>query len=211
MRGRWIGILLFGLAAAMPAGHLHAGYFAVPEGFVVEPPETAAAGNEAAGQEADWRPILVIRPEDGIFAGLSTIHLREALGSIEDPDTWLRDRVTADFGSETEVAEALRSPDSPFGDPAFDSLRDALPKLFAGLNRVGETPLEFCEGPADAYNAAGSLREMYCVYGIGPIRQYLVLRLQNVNGRWYYTQIRAANERRLRHLIAIANSFRATL
>jgi hypothetical protein len=35
----------------------------------------------------------------------------------------------------------------------------------------------------------------------------MVLRLQEAGGHWYYTEIRAMNERRLRHLIAIANSF----
>jgi hypothetical protein len=39
----------------------------------------------------------------------------------------------------------------------------------------------------------------------------LVLRLQQVGTVWYYTEVRAMNERRFRQLIAIANSFRSTI
>jgi hypothetical protein len=42
----------------------------------------------------------------------------------------------------------------------------------------------------------------------GPIRQYLVLRLQQAQGHWYYTQITTMNERRRRHLLAIADTFK---
>jgi hypothetical protein len=112
---------------------------------------------------------------------------------------------------ETAAEELFASPDSPFGDPAFDPLRQAIPKLFAGVKELSRLPLSFCEGPNAGYNASGPLRELYCVYQFGPFRQYLVLRLQQADGRWYYTEVRAMNERRFRQLLAIANSFHATI
>jgi hypothetical protein len=59
------------------------------------------------------------------------------------------------------------------------------------------------------YNASGEFRERFCTFSIGPLRKYLVLRLQRTDGAWYYTRITTMNERRLRHLVAIANSFGA--
>jgi hypothetical protein len=184
-------------------GPVHAQWFDVPHGFAAGPEgEPAASG--------DWRPLLIIRPVEGAFSELSRISLREVSGRVADPDAWLRARLTADTPDEGEADDLLASPDSPFGDPAFDPLRQAIPKLFAGVQELSRMPLQFCEGPNAAYNAEGPLRELYCVYPVGPFRQYLVLRLQQADGRWFYTEIRAMNERRLRQLLAITNSFDAT-
>ena len=174
--------------------------FDVPVGFVV----TAEADLSSSG---DWRGMLTVRPVDGPFSGLSSVRLREVVGAVDDADGWLERRLTADVTGEDEIERLLDSPDSPFADPVFDALKEAIPQFFGGLRKLSELPLEFCEDPATAYNAAGELRELYCSYQVGPLRQYLVLRLQEAGGHWYYTEIRAMNERRLRHLIAIANSF----
>lgn len=178
--------------------------FDVPDGFFVDD-----AVNPAP--DRGRRPIAVVRPIDGPFADLSRITLEEAIGPIEDPDQWLRDQLSGDVsGVEGVIDGVLDSPDSPFADPAFDRLRDLLPQLLSGLETMARLPLSSCDDPREAYNAAGALRELYCVFELGPIRQYLVLRVQDVDGVWYVTDIRAMNERRLRHLIAIANSFRVT-
>jgi hypothetical protein len=174
--------------------------FDIPAGFVV----TAEPDESSSG---DWRGILTVRPEEGAFSGLSSVKLREVVGAVDDPDVWLKGRLTADVAGEDEVESLLDSPDSPFTDPMFDALKEAIPQVFSGFRKLSELPLEYCEGPATAYNAAGEVRELYCAYQIGPLRQYMVLRLQEAGGHWYYTEIRAMNERRLRHLIAIANSF----
>jgi len=143
----------------------------------------------------------------GPFAELSAIHLHEVTTPIEDPDDWLRGRVSL-YEADSSAAKAfLESPDSPFDDPAFDVVRKALPELFESLNKLGELPLEFCDGPTTGYNAEGQFRELYCVFEVGPLRQYHVMRLQGVSGGWYFTEIRTMNERRLRHLLGIANSF----
>jgi hypothetical protein len=187
----------FCLAAAPAFGQ----FFEVPEGFAVEK-------NAAPPATDEWRPLETIRPATGPFSKLSSIELRQVTSTIDDADAWLKARLTVDFADEDDVEDLLSSPDSPFADPAFDALRDAIPELFRGLKQLGKMPLDFCQGPVTAYNAAGELREIFCVYQVGPIRQYITLRLQNVGNEWFYTEIRAMNERRLRHLVAIANSFR---
>ena len=75
------------------------------------------------------------------------------------------------------------------------------------LQSLGNLPLEYCEQPVGKTNDAGAYREMSCDFALGPLSHYVVLRLQEIDGVWYYTRIRTMNERRLRHLVAIANSF----
>lgn len=185
------------LAASAPA---RAAGFEIPDGFV-SVPETSPSASR------DWEPVLAVRPEDGPFAELTSLSLRRVKGAVDDPDAWLKNRLTVDVPSDAEVGAVLDSPDSPFADPAFEVLRQALPQLFAGLRGLGRIGAELCDVPQAAYNAAGSLREMYCTFQIGPLRQYMLLRLQNVGGDWYYTEIKTANDRRLRELIGIANTF----
>ncbi|TVR98882.1 MAG: hypothetical protein EA406_05485 [Rhodospirillales bacterium] len=211
-----VGVFLVA-AALLMAAPATAAWLEVPPGFVAElapstpvepdrrPPLDPRADPPAT---QDWIPLLTVRPEPGPFADLSAVQLRRVVGPVADPDEWLRRRVAADFGDGTVAEGLLDSPDSPFADPSFDVLRDALPRLFSGLEQLGRLPLQFCEGPLTAYNAAGSLRELACTFQVGPFRQFMTFRLQEVDGSWYYTQIRAMNERRLRHLMAIANSFR---
>lgn len=192
--GCLLAVLMF---AAAPA---RSQQFDIPAGFEVSSePDVSSAG--------DWRGILTVRPVDGAFSGLSSVKLRAVVGEVDDADGWLRNRLTAEVASEDEVDSVLDGPDSPFTDPMFDALKEAIPQMFSGFRQLSKIPLEYCEGPATAYNAAGELRELYCAFQIGPLRQYLVLRLQEAGGHWYYTEIRAMNERRLRHLVAIANSF----
>jgi hypothetical protein len=178
-----------------------AGWLDIPEGFVGSHEREPTATDE-------WRNLITVRPQPGPFSDLSEINLRQVIGHVEDPDAWLQRRVTAELVDEEVIDEVLKSPDSPFADPVFDVVRNAIPQLFAGIQELSKLPLRFCDGPSTAYNASGRLRELACTYQLGPFRQYFVFRLQPVDGAWYYTQIRAMNEKRLRHLIAIANSFR---
>jgi hypothetical protein len=178
-----------------------AGWLDIPEGFVGSHERERAATDE-------WRNLITVRPQPGPFSDLSEINLRQVIGHVEDPDAWLQRRVTAELVDKEVINEVLESPDSPFADPMFDVVRDAIPQLFTGVQELSKLPLRFCDGPSTAYNASGQLRELACTYQLGPFRQYFVFRLQQVDALWYYTEIRAMNEKRLRHLIAIANSFR---
>ena len=192
--------LAFPLLAAPAFAPAAAQGFAVPEGFVTEPGGTGAAS-------PDWTALETVRPVDGPFSQLSEIVLARVTGPVADPDRWLARRLSAEVVAPDEIERLLDGPDSPFADPAFDALRRALPELFAGLTSLGRLPLEFCDPPTAGYNASGAFRERYCTFAIGPLRKFVVLRLQQAGDAWYYTQITAMNERRLRHLVAIANSF----
>lgn len=192
-----VGGLLAALAWTSPS---LAQQFNVPEGFVIAP------GADTSTSDA-WTPLTVVRPVEGPFSELSTISLRTVRGEVTDPDAWLAARLTAQIGDPAAVEDFFSSPDSPFSDPVFDALKKSLPELFAGLQNLGRIPLHFCEEPTTGYNASGEFRELFCNYNFGPVRQFVVLRLQDSGKGWYFTEIKTMNERRLRHLVAIANSF----
>jgi hypothetical protein len=191
------------LAAIAWTSSVAAQQFDVPEGFVVAPEADTATSK-------DWTPITAIRPVEGPFSELSTISLRAVRGDVTNPEAWLAERLTAQLGDPTAVEEVFTSPDSPFSDPVFDALKKSLPELFAGLQNLGRIPLHFCEEPTIGYNASGEFHELFCNYNFGPVRQFVVLRLQDSGNGWYFTEIKTMNERRLRHLVAIANSFTVT-
>ncbi len=174
--------------------------FDVPDGFVIAPEADTATSK-------DWTPVTAIRPVEGPFSELSTISLRAVRSDVIDPVAWLSERLTAQIGDPAAVEEVFSSPDSPFSDPVFDALKKSLPELFAGLQNLGRIPLHFCEQPTTGYNASGEFQELFCNYNFGPVRQFVVLRLQDSGKGWYFTEIKTMNERRLRHLVAIANSF----
>ena len=184
--------LAIGLMAAAPA---FGQGFTVPDGFIVDT------------DPVDGKVLARVRPFDGPFAELSTIELRTVDEDIADMDAWLRAQMSADIGDEVALEALFDSPDSPFSDPVFGLLRSGLKKIAEELARLGELPLEFCDEPRAGHNGAGNYRELVCTIDMGPIKQYYVLRLQRAGGVWYYTAIRTMNERRLRHLVAIANSF----
>lgn len=197
--------LLVALAAltvgvCLGASELPAQEFEVPEGFMdVFEPDASTTG--------EWRYLRTIRPLDGPFSHLSAIHLREVIDDVDDPADWLKDRLRANVGDMGGVEALFDSPDSPFGDPAFDALSKLIPELSKFFTAVAELPLSFCDEPHVGYNASGGFHELYCVYNVGPLRQHQVLRLQRVENRWFFTEITTMNERRLRHLLIIANSF----
>jgi hypothetical protein len=55
--------------------------------------------------------------------------------------------------------------------------------------------------------AGGETWRMECQWEVGPLRQDMELRLVERDGERYAVRIRAMNEHRMRHLVAIANSF----
>lgn len=194
-------VLALAIAILLAVPPAHANWLDIPEGFVAEQPSQPEASQE-------WRSLMTVRPQPGPFSDLSVVTLRQLLEPVEQPDAWLTRRVSAEMVGQEVIEDVLESPDSPFADPLFDVVRKAIPQLYAGIQELSKLPLRFCDGPLTAYNASGPLRELNCTYPLGPFRQYLVFRLQEVDGVWYYTEIRAMNEKRLRHLIAIANSFK---
>jgi len=175
--------------------------FDVPEPFTVEHDFASEAGD-------DLRPIVQVQPEDGAFSHLSRLALYQVEAEIGDPEAWLKDRVALNLVQpEADPEGWFESPDSPFADPSFDFLRDIVPEFLEGMRSLGRLPLEACDDPTRDDNAVGSYYELDCEWSVGPLAQYSQFRLQQVDGDWYLIEIEAMNERRFRHLIAIANSF----
>ena len=199
-RRMFIAVAALAVGVCIGVGELNAQEFDVPEGFMdVFEPDLSTTD--------EWRYLRTVRPPDGPFSQLSAIHLHEVMNDVDDAADWLKERLRAKVGDMGGVEGLLSSPDSPFGDPAFDALSRVIPELSKLLAAVAELPLSFCDEPHVGYNASGDFHELYCVYNAGPLRRHQVLRLQRVENRWFFTEITTMNERRLRHFLVIANSF----
>jgi hypothetical protein len=167
--------------------------------FVPEEYELGCVARRGADPE-DWR--LVVRPEAGAFAPLSELSVEPVEEPIDDRDAWLRDQLSFDLrGFEDAFRNFADSDDSPITDEQFT---DSLEAWLGAMASLAEMPLEGCAEPS---TAPGNAREMTCEWRLGPFRQYLLTRLVERDDRVYAIRIRAMNERRLRHLVAIANSF----
>ncbi len=174
--------------------------FDIPEGYVseIEYEETDAGYTIT---------VLKIHPEKGNFTQLSSISLRPISNHIGNPTQWLRDRMRLVIDGDKWLEEIFDDPDSPFGGDDLSEMRTLLKRSLDELSNLAEWPLKYCDPVIQGDNPAGKYHQLVCRYSIATITQHLVLRLQQANGLWYQTAIRTMNERRLRHFIAIANSF----
>jgi hypothetical protein len=199
------GLLLAALlAAGLPAGSMPAvaaapgdpcGLLFVPQGYQLR-------CTVERGLEDDWR--LVVRPESSPFAALSELSIAPVEGPVDDPETWLRDQLRLDLGGLEHAVRALaESDDSPFAEAQVAPLEAWL----GMITMLAEWPLQSCDEPAATPGTADEEdSELACEWQLGPFHQHLVLRLVERDGQHYVVRVRAMNERRLRHLVAIANS-----
>jgi hypothetical protein len=182
------------VAAAIPSDELCERLF-VPEGYDLG----CTLEGDASGSAA-----AVVRPTDSAFAPLSELSLRPIEEPVDDPAEWLRAQLKLDLSQmDSALAELTRGEDSPIsGTPLADQL-DGWRRL---LGSAEDLPLAGCSEPA---RLGGGLDawEMACDWELGPLRQYMRFRLVERAGAHYAIQIRTMNEQRLRHLVAIANSF----
>ena len=174
--------------------------FEIPEGF------TSTIEHEEMGN-GNATAIVKIGPKEGNFTRLSSITLRPISEHISDPSEWLRDRMRLIIGVSALIEEIFDDPDSPFSGDGSTPMRDLFERSLAELSKLAEWPLKYCDEVTRGNNLAGAYHELACRYSIGTITQHLVLRLQHADGLWYQTTIRTMNKRRLRHFLAIANSF----
>jgi hypothetical protein len=182
------------LAWAQPTTALCARLF-VPEGAELD----CVLESDSAGAGL----VAVVRPTDSNFAPLSELRLRRVEEAIEDPAAWLREQLTLDLTPlDSAIDELIHGPDSPItGTPLADQLQS-----WRGLLGSAATlPLAGCGDPVRL--ARGEAWEMACEWEVGPLRQYMRFRLIERAGERYAIRIRTMNEQRLRHLVAIANSF----
>ena len=152
--------------------------------------------------------IMRIVPIKGVFSKYTSIELSQIESRFIDPTKWLKDNLEDQLGSVAETERILQSPDSPFLDPNFDWIRHMLPKINETIDTLANNPLSFCEGPNLKYNRSGELEEIFCIFKFGLFRHYLILRLQNNDGIYYFTKIETLNERRLITLLTIADTFK---
>ncbi|HEX2479519.1 MAG TPA: hypothetical protein VHK45_09580, partial [Geminicoccaceae bacterium] len=73
------------------------------------------------------------------------------------------------------------------------------------LGSAATLPLAGCREPVR--RARDETWEMVCEWEMGSLRQFMRFRLIERDGERYAIRIRTMNEQRLRHLVAIANSF----
>jgi hypothetical protein len=167
----------------------------LPEGYQLDC--TVRGGARASERMA------VVHPVEGAFAPLSELTIRPLDDAVDDPEQWLRDQLKIDLtGVEDSLTGLTESPDSPFAGSSID---EHLESWLALLDSLAGLPLEGCGEPTA--RSAGDGWQLTCEWPLGPLRQYLTLRLVERDGQQYAVRIRAMNEQRLRHLVAIANSF----
>ena len=167
----------------------------VPEGLELD----CVVQSDAAGAGV----AAVVRPTDSEFGPLSELQLRRVEEAIDDPAAWLREQLTLDLTPlDAAIDELIHGPDSPItGTPLAQQLQS-----WRGLLGSAATlPLTGCRDPVRL--ARDETWEMVCEWEVGSLRQFMRFRLIERDGERYAIRIRTMNEQRLRHLVAIANSF----
>jgi hypothetical protein len=146
----------------------------------------------------------VVQPTDSDFAPLSELTLRRVEEPVEDPPAWLRGQLTLDLSPvDAALNELIHGADSPI---TGTRLAEQLQSWRGLLGSAATLPLTGCSDPARLAGDADAW-EMACEWELGGLRQYMRFRLVERGGDHYGIRIRTMNEQRLRHLLAIANSF----
>jgi hypothetical protein len=152
---------------------------------------------------------VAVAPVGGTFAALSRMTVRPLVREGEDalawrdPAAWLRRQMTMDTAGYADLLSGLAgSPDSPF---AGESARGALDSLKSALGSMGRLPLTACDEPSATI--PDRQWDMRCSFTAGGLGLLMHLRLVAAGEERWALTMRAANEQRLRHFEAIANSF----
>ncbi len=145
----------------------------------------------------------VIAPTGGTFAALSQMSIRALDREVDplawsDPAGWLEQQMIVDLdGVGAALQRIVDDPDSPFGSSMISA---GVASLVRGLEDLSRLPLAACgEGATSS--------EVTCRFGVEPIGLIMkVLLIEDAEAR-YAVNIRTFNEQRLRHFVAVANSF----
>jgi hypothetical protein len=153
------------------------------------------------GSAREWR--LTVQPADELAAPFNLLSLRAVEEPVDDPDIWLREQLTLKL---SDVGEAFRDlvgrPESLLFDPA---LATSLDEMVGRLRILDQLPLQSCGFPG--MTASEDAWQIECDWSVGPIALQGQLRLAYRDEQPYAISIFAMSERRMRHLVAIANSF----
>lgn len=149
-----------------------------------------------------------ITPQDGSFAALSRMTIRSLAKdgadaeAWTDPPAWLRSQMTPDLAALSDLLTPLaEDPDSPFAGGQATGALDALRRALGGLSNL---PLSACDEPAPVGADDWRMRCDFTADGLG---LFMALRLVTRGEQRWAIVMRAANEQRMRHFEAIANSF----
>ncbi|MEZ5932632.1 MAG: hypothetical protein R3F54_11855 [Alphaproteobacteria bacterium] len=166
----------------------------VPDGY-----ELTCTVERKGGDDA-WE--VSVHPTDGTFASLSELTLSPVDGVVADPAAWLKKQVQIDVsGLESALTNFLDDQDNPF---AGESWWTSLQGLKDVVHSLSDLPLDSCAEPRADHEDGWVID---CDWGIGSLRQLLTVRLVERDGVYYGLRVQSMNERRHRHLQAIANSF----
>jgi len=167
----------------------------VPEGYALD------CSIQGGPEQDGW--VLTVHPVEGAFAPLSELTIRPVKEPVADPPAWLREQLTLDMSSfDATLEDLLHGADSPLADTPLVGQLESWRGL---LRQAAGWPLAGCDEPESL--ADGASWRMACQWEVGPLRQFMALRLIEADGERYAVRIRAMNEHRMRHLVAIANSF----
>jgi hypothetical protein len=156
---------------------------------------------------ADMTGWAEVTPSQGLWSALSRLEVRE-LDRVQEPQAWtepqawLRRQVTYDLtGMVERLVTRADDPDSPFGNGVIDSTLAGIADTITGWAKAAE---EGCVDDAARDGRSG----LSCRWEAGPLALGMILRVVAHGDRRFAVRAYAMNERRLRHLTAIANGFR---
>lgn len=196
----WVAVLTLGwIAVGWSSGEAVAAENACDRLFVPEGYELTCTVERKAGDDA-WE--VSVHPMDGTFAGLSKLTLSPIEGTVNDPADWLQQQVKIDVtGLEDALTGFLDDEDNPFSGESWWTSLQGLKDV---VHSISDLPLDACEDPRES---SGDGWIIDCDWGIGSLRQLLTVRLVERAGIFYTLRVQSMNQRRHRHLQAIANSF----
>ncbi len=197
----WVAVFTFSWVSigALSSEHAVAAEKACDRLFVPEGYELTCTVERKAGDDA-WE--VSVHPTDGTFAGLSELTLRPVEETVTDPADWLQRQVKIDVtGLEDALANFLDDEDNPFSDESWWTSLQGLKDV---VHSISDLPLDACEAPRESVDDGWIID---CDWGIGSLRQLLTVRLVERDGIFYALRVQSMNQRRHRHLQAIANSF----
>ncbi len=203
LRYRWLFAGVLALSWISIGGGSH-GQAAAPEDgcdrlFVPEGYELTCTVTRKGGDD-DWE--VSVHPTEGSFASLSELTLRPVDEAVTDPAAWLQRQVKIDVtGLEDALSSFLDDEDNPFSE---ESWWTSLKGLKDVVHSISDLPLDACDDPRQSSNEGWVID---CDWGIGSLRQLLTVRLVERDGTFYALRVQSMNQKRHRHLQAIANSF----
>lgn len=176
-----------------PAGAASCPHVFVPEGY-------ASTCRTPRGREEGWRLEVVAEPAP--LGELARLTVRPVDEPVLDPFSWLQEQLVVDLnGFRGVLTDLLEHPDNPLSQLFAPELID---DWLERLGLLGHLPLRGCAYPFERVGT--KVWQMDCRWAIGPVEQLVRLQLVDAENEPYLITIWTVDERRQRHLQAIANS-----